>query len=199
MALHPTKAHHRFKAFGKHAQKDVGLYASLNLMEDRPLGERALHASTERVLRAREQVTDPPHLLGARDFPPSARATAYRAIREEWRCCYPPKVDKSPHRCARGALRGVDPGERAVNLLRGESPVPRASARRIRCAYSWGHTGVGQCAAPLACSQSDVSSRPAGRRRRPRLRFSETPASVKTRKRSGAIDRLGCDVPLFDV
>ena len=30
-----------------------------------------------------------------------SRATAYRAIREEWRCCYPPKVDKSPDWCAR--------------------------------------------------------------------------------------------------
>ena len=48
----------------KDAQEDVSLHATLSLMEDRALGERALHAP-ERVLRAREQVIDAPRLLGA--------------------------------------------------------------------------------------------------------------------------------------
>ena len=43
---------------------DEDLHALLNLMEDGPFGERALHAP-ERVLRAREQVIDAPRLLSA--------------------------------------------------------------------------------------------------------------------------------------
>ena len=50
---------------GKDAQEDVGLHAPLDLMEDWPIGEQALHAP-ERVLRAGEQVMEAPRLLGAK-------------------------------------------------------------------------------------------------------------------------------------
>ena len=52
---------------GEHAEEDVGRDAAMELVEDRPLAQRALHVA-ESVLDAGEQDIETPSLLGREAF-----------------------------------------------------------------------------------------------------------------------------------
>ena len=80
------------QVIGEHAEEDVGVHPSLDLVQDGPLGERALHVA-EGIFDPREQAVDAPEFVVTKIAAIGFQGCSNRRASRPWRAC-PPRLGR---------------------------------------------------------------------------------------------------------